>query len=290
MKTLNRSKCTVKLTTVIFFAMFLTISAAAFAQDESNLAKQSQNPIANLISIPVENWFYFNIGPENSTAYSLMAKPVYPMSLKNVNLINRLIVPVIYLEGQDFTVETDDVGLGDSTFTVSIDDEFGLGNIQYQAFFTPAQPGKVLWGAGPVVEFPTHTSETLGSDNWSAGPAFVVLTMPGKWVLGALAQHIWNFAGPSEESYISKSTFQYFINYNIANGWYLTTTPTMTANWAAESSKDIWTVPVGGGIGRLMKVGKLPIDFKLQAYYNVEKPKHGAEWSTMFAFKFLLPK
>ena len=280
----------------ISFVIFLVIVCfgfvnASFAQDESKLAKQSQNPIANLISVPFENWFYFNLGPENSTAYSMIAKPVYPVSLKNVNLINRFIVPVTYFEGQDITVKTDeDTDLGDSTFTVSIDDEFGLGNIQYQAFFTPAQPGKVLWGAGPVIEFPTHTSEALGSDNWSAGPALVVLAMPGKWVVGGLAQHIWNFAGPSEESYISKSTFQYFVNYNFAKGWYLTTTPTMSADWSAESSKDIWTVPVGGGIGHLKKFGKLPIDFKFQAYYNIEKPKHGPEWSSMFSFKFLLPK
>ncbi len=254
------------------------------------MAKQSQNPVANLISVPFENWLYYNVGPENETVYSLMVKPVYPVSFKNINLINRLILPVIYLEGQDVTVDTNDVGIGAGTQTVSTDDAFGLSNIQYQAFLSPAKAGKIIWGAGMAMEIPTHTKEALGSDNWSAGPAFVALAMPGKWVLGGLVQHLWNFAGPSDEPSLSKSTFQYFINYNITNGWYLTTTPTIAANWTAKSSKDIWTVPVGGGIGRLMKVGKLPVDFKLQAYYNIEKSNYGPEWTSMFAFKFLFPK
>ena len=106
----------------------------------------------------------------------------------------------------------------------------GFGNIQYQGFFTPADSGKVIWGLGPALEMPTNTSG-LGSDKWSAGPAFVVLTMPGNWVLGALVQNIWSFAGSSNAADVNKLTFQYFINYNISNGWYLTTTPVITADW-----------------------------------------------------------
>ena len=164
----------------------------------------------------------------------------------------------------------------------------GFGNIQYQGFFTPADPGKVIWGLGPALEMPTNTSG-LGSDKWSAGPAFVVLTMPGNWVLGALVQNIWSFAGSSNAADVNKLTFQYFINYNISNGWYLTTTPVITADWEKPSS-DQWTVPLGGGIGKLMRFGKQPVDFKLQAYSNIEKPEGGPDWTTMFSVKFLFPK
>ena len=102
-------------------------------------------------------------------------------------------------------------------------------------------------------------------------------------------QNIWSFTGSSDDPDVNKLTFQYFINYNISNGWYLTMTPTITTDWEKPGGNQ-WTVPVGGGIGKLHRFGKLPVDFKLQAYTNVEKPEGGAEWSTMFAVKFLFPK
>lgn len=139
-----------------------------------------------------------------------------------------------------------------------------------------------------MVEFPTHGSG-LGSEKTSAGLAAVALTMPGNWVLGALAQSIWSVAGPGDEESINKFLFQYFINYNITNGWYLTTTPINTADWN-QSSRNRWTIPIGGGIGKLHRFGKLPVDFKLQAYTNVETPENGPNWSMMFAVKFLFPK
>ena len=139
-----------------------------------------------------------------------------------------------------------------------------------------------------MFELPTNTSG-LGSDKWSAGPAAVALPMPGKWVLGALIQNIWSFAGPSGDPDVNKFTFQYFLNYNLGDGWYLTSTPIITADWE-KSSGNQWTVPFGGGIGRLMRFGKLPVDFKLQAFGNVEKPDGGPDWSMMFAVKFLFPK
>ena len=86
-----------------------------------------------------------------------------------------------------------------------------------------------------------------------------------------------------------KFLFQYFINYNIEDGWYLSSTPVMTANWEADSS-DRWTIPLGGGVGKMVKIGKAPVDFKLAAYYNVEKPEFGPDWSLQFQIKLLFPK
>ncbi len=166
--------------------------------------------------------------------------------------------------------------------------ENGLANIQYQGFFTPAKPGKVIWGIGPVFEFPTHSND-MGSEKLSGGPAAVVLTMPGNWVIGCLIQNIWFFAGPSSAENVNNFTFQYFINYNLSNGWYLTSTPILTADWERDSS-DQWTIPFGGGVGKVVRFGKLPIDFKLQAFTNVEQPDGGVDWSMMFGVKFLFPK
>ena len=240
---------------VIVTCLILTIPAFAVADNEEELARASQNPVGDIISLPFEYWHYDGMA-NGGSADAIMLKPVYPLRIGNLNLINRVIIPYL---GIDSNTEGSDLGETDVPPTLSR--ESGLGNIQYQGFLTPAKPGKIIWGAGPVVELPTNTSG-LGSDKWSAGPAAVALSMPGSWVLGALVQNIWSFAGPSGEPDVNRFTFQYFINYNISNGWYLTSTPIITADWE-RSSSDQWTVPFGGGIGKLHRFGKLPVDFKL---------------------------
>jgi hypothetical protein len=242
-------------------------------QQQEELVKKSQNPIGNLISVPLENNFEFGVGPEDATVYVLNLKPVYPVNLGNVNLINRFIMPVIY---QEERVE------GEGS-------EFGLGDFTYQAFFSPADSGAVVWGVGPATIIPTNTDERLGRDKWSLGPAAVVVARPGHWVFGGLVQNVWSVAGDSDENDVNFFSFQYFINYNFENGWYLSSTPTIIADWEADSD-DRWTVPFGGGVGRLVRFGKQPVDFKLQAFYNVEKSKFAPDWSLQFQVKLLFPK
>jgi len=144
-------------------------SGHALADD---LAKASQNPVGDLISVPLE-LSYFGGMPGDSSATLLVAKPVYPVKLGKVNLVNRLIVPYAWV---DANLSELDLG-GDSVPPDDVNRN-GLANVQYQGFLTPANPGKVIWGLGPVLELPTNTDD-LGADKWSAGPAAVVLTMPG---------------------------------------------------------------------------------------------------------------
>ena len=272
---------------LIVFAVFVCMAQPAAAQEDQeagqeDLAKKSQNPVGNMISVPIE--YYHHDGMAGgASADVLILKPVYPIRIGNLNLINRFIIPYLGIDAR-----SGDEDLGDISIPGSTSRESGLGNIQYQGFFTAAEPGKVIWGLGPVFELPTNTSG-LGSDKWSAGPAALILTMPGKWVVGALAQNMWSFAGSSSDPDVNKFTFQYFLNYNLSNGWYLTSSPIMTADWEKPSG-DKWTIPMGGGIGKLHRFGKLPIDFKLQAFTNVEKPDGGPDWSMQFAVKFLFPK
>lgn len=260
--------------------LFFLCACQASADD---MAKASQNPIGDVVSLPLEIWHYDGITGGRSVN-TLIAKPVYPIRLGNLNLINRFVIPYIGLDagtssGGDFGgIEIPGLPTGDN----------GFGNIQYQAYFTAAEPGKLIWGVGPMFEFPTNT-ENLGSDKWSAGVGAVALSMPGNWVIGGTVMNLWSFAGPSDADDVNKFIFQYFINYNLADGWYLTSTPLITANWEADSDER-WTVPFGAGVGRLVKFGKRPVDFKLQAFYNVEKPENGPDWSVMFAVKFLFPK
>jgi hypothetical protein len=259
-------------------------NAKAQGSDASGLAAQSQNPVADIVSLPLENNTYFDVGPAGEWANVLFAKPVYPMHLGRLNLINRLIVPLIYTAKQEFNVD-----FGETSETVRQDSEFGLGNTTYQGFFSPAVPGNVIWGLGPALQFPTHTSDLFGTDKWSAGPSAVVLAMPNPWVLGALVQNLWSFAGDDEDPDVNKFTFQYFINYNLRGGWYLTSTPVITANWEADSD-DRWTVPFGGGVGRLIRVGKLPVDLKAQGFWYAEATDFGPDWSLQLQVKLLLPK
>jgi len=265
---------------------------SALADDASELAKQSQNPVADIISIPFENNAYFDVGPSGKRMYTTTIKPVYPMKIgENLNLINLMVAPVMHLEGQDklAMMPDEEIDVGGNLIFPGTSSEFGLGNIQYMGYFSPASPGKVIWGLGPVLELPTNTDNALGTDTWSAGPGGVVLMMPGNWVVGALVQNIWDFAGDDDEPDINKFTLQPIINYNMDDGWYLSATTTMTANWEADSG-DEWTVPLGGGVGRLIRFGKQPVDFKLMSYWNVEKPQFGADWSIQFTVKFLVPK
>jgi hypothetical protein len=78
------------------------------------------------------------------------------------------------------------------------------------------------------------------------------------------------------------------VNYNFPHGWYLTSSPIITANWLASGRK--WTVPVGGGSGRLFEVGELPVNVSLAAYYNVETPKGGAKWQARLQVQLLFPR
>ena len=271
---------------IMVFVLALGMGSQVFATDApdktEDLAKESQNPVGNIISLPIEYWHYDGMA-NDSSGDGLVLKPVYPIGLGKVILINRLIVPVIRTDANVPGGDYGNISIPATSFR-----ESGLGNIQYQAFLTPATPGKIIWGAGPVFDFPTNTNG-LGSDKWSAGAGVLALTMPGNWVVGALMQNMWSFAGPSDAPDVNKFIFQYFVNYNLSNGWYLTSTPIMTADWEKPSDQR-WTIPLGGGIGKLVRFGKQPVDFKLQAFGNVEKPEGGPEWSLQFAVKFLFPK
>lgn len=241
---------------------------------EHDLAKASQNPVSSLISLPFENDATFNNGPGDDFINILNIKPVIPMSLnKNWNLVNRAIVSVIY---------SDQSVPGYSA-------NFGLGDIIYQGFFTPAKSGKFIWGIGPQLNFPTGM-ERFTSDQWALGPAVVGLTMPGHWVIGILASNVWNIGdGYNDAPDVNELTLQYFINYNMTGGWYLSSAPLITANWEADSDQQ-WTVPFGGGVGRVFKIGKRPVKMSLAAYYNVEKPDNASNWTLQFAWTFLFPK
>src|SRR5271166_727005 len=244
------------------------------AKTTEDLAKESQNPIANLISVPFQNNFNFGIGPKDATQWDLNVQPVIPITLnKDWNLITRTIMPIINQPSPGPGIES----------------AFGLGDINPTVFLSPKNSGKLLWGFGPTMTFPTATEPLLGNGKWSAGPSLVVLTTPGHWVIGALANNQWSFAGWGNKS-VDALLVQPFINYNFPDGWYVTTSPIITANWLTASNER-WTLPIGGGVGKIVKLGKLPINLQLQAFDNVVTPnRSGADWQLRFQAQLLFPK
>jgi len=166
---------------------------------------------------------------------------------------------------------------------------FGFGDTTSTFFFSPAKPHKLIWGAGPVFVLPSATSKVLGQGKVSLGPSVVTLVQPGHWTLGALINNAWSVAGTGDRRNVNQMLLQYFINYNLRKGWYVSIAPIVTANWEARSS-NIWTVPAGGGIGRIMKLGEQPVNITAQFYGNAVHPVSGSPWSMRLQIAFLFPK
>lgn len=243
----------------------------------------AQNPIAANISVPLENSFQFGSGPTNETAYVLNLQPVVPIRVGNWNLVNRPIIPIQYMPGPV-------VGLPSNPGTpVGLDDAFGLGDINLTTFVSPAKAGRLIWGVGPSLTIPTATDELLGSGKWSLGPSLVALTIQKPWLVGILLRHQWSFAGHAERTGVNASVIQPFVNYNLSNGWYLLSSPVFTANWSAPSAER-WVVPLGGGVGKIVKFCGKPLNLNLHAYYNVERPTDAPDWQLRFTTQFIFPK
>ncbi|MGK7871025.1 hypothetical protein [Falsiroseomonas sp. E2-1-a20] len=168
------------------------------------------------------------------------------------------------------------------------DAAFGLGDINPTFFLSPSRPSAFTWGFGPTFSLPTATDRLLGSGKWAAGPAVVGLYQSGPWVVGALANNIWPFSGDQSQPEMNRLTVQPFINYNFDDGWYATSSPVVTADWNARGEK--WTVPVGGGFGRLFRIGSQPVNAQAQAFYNAVRADEGPKWTARFQLQFLFPR
>jgi hypothetical protein len=244
------------------------------ANSTESLQKATQNPVANLISVPIQNNTNFGIGPFDRNQNVLNIQPVIPIHLtENWNLIARIIQPIVW---QPFP-------------TQPTGGQFGFGDMNPSFFLSPAKPKKIIWGVGPAFVIPTATSQYLGQGKLSLGPSFVALAQPGHWTLGALVNNVWSVAGSGGRPAVNQMLLQYFVNYNMKKGWYLTSSPILTANWNA-SSGNVWTVPFGGGVGRIMKLGFQPVNITAQFYGNAAYPAGGSPWGMRLQIAFLFPQ
>lgn len=247
---------------------------AAGEHSTEELAKLAQNPIANLISLPFQNNTNFGLGPHDRTQNITDVQPVIPISLDGGwNLITRTILPLVYQP--DLSSESG----GD----------YGTGDMTLSAFVSPPKDGDWMFGFGPILYLPTASIDDIKTEKYGIGPTAVAVYMHGQWVAGALANQVWSVAGDDDLPDVSSFLLQPFVNYNLSDGWFLSTGPIITANWEADSD-DTWTVPIGGGGGKLVRLGKLPLNIALQFYYNVISPDDGPDWTIRLQLGFLFPK
>jgi hypothetical protein len=253
--------------------------AGGSAQDEAELAKKLQNPVANLVSVPIQNNWDFGIGPANAMKYTANIQPVIPVSISsNWNVIIRTILPVIYQEPLDNSPGAPP-SIGES--------HAGLGDTTQSFFLSPKDPvhGWIL-GFGPVGYYPTATENELGAGKWGAGPTVVALRQEHGFTYGILANQIWSFAGQAGRQNINASFLQPFTSFTTKTYTTFTVNTESTRDWQAQE----WTVPVNFMVQQMLKIGKQPIALQVGYRYYVDKPNGGPDWGLRFACTFLFPK
>jgi len=185
------------------------------------LQKATQNPVANLISVPLQNNTNFNYGASNRSQDVLNIQPVIPAHIsKDWMIISRIIQPIIW---QPYPNQKSG-------------GEYGLGDMNPTFFLSPDKPGKVIWGVGPAFVIPTATSDITGQGKFSLGPSVVALVQPPHWTIGVLANNVWSVAGSGGRPPVNQFLLQYFINYNIEEGLvYLCHPSSQPTGWPATA-------------------------------------------------------
>ena len=242
----------------------------AAADQATALAKQQQNPISSLISVPLQGNWDFGLGDRDATGTLFNIQPVVPIAIsRSTNLILRVILPLASQPGS-----------GDARVN-------GLGDVVMTAFFSPAKSGRFTWGAGPVVLLPTATTNALGSEKFGVGPSAVVLTQPGPWTIGLLFNHIWSTSGADDREDVNSTFLQPFVNYNLGNGLAVGAVFEATANWTADEH---WTAPLVFTVSKVARLGKRPVNFVAGAGPTVASPEGGSTWRFRVMAVFLFPR
>jgi hypothetical protein len=225
--------------------------------DENKLARDVQNPVGKLTSVPLQNQAEFGIGPYDRVRNTLSIQPTIGIPVtRDVGIVSRTRLPF---------VSRPEVRQ-DSGYTS------GLGDITESLFVVPHATAGVVWGVGPSFLLPTATPSELGTGKLGIGPSAAVMVQPRPWTFGAVAGQMWSVAGASNRPEVSQLTVMPLVTYHLSGGWYLNSAPVVTANWNAATAGNTWTVPVGGGGGKVFFVDELPINVSAAVYWNAIRP------------------
>jgi hypothetical protein len=262
---------------IILAAIIASCAIPAHAEEDNaeELAKKLANPIASLISVPLQyNYDEYGGINDGASVSRLNIQPVIPFSLNDEwNLITRTIVPLI--DQQDFAV--------------SDMNESGLGDILASQFFSPKAPsaGGWIWGAGPVWLLPTASEDRLGGEQWGIGPTAVVLRQTGPWTIGFLGNHIWSVAGKDDRADVNATLLQPFVSYITKTKTTFGVSTESTYDWENEA----WSVPVIASVAQLFKIGPQILQLAVSARYWADSPDNGPEdWGLRVQLTFLFPK
>ena len=254
-------------------------SPMAHAEEIKKLAKEVQNPVSDLVRGGVTNGTLFGAGANDHLLNVFNLQASTTSRFGNWALLNRLTIPFPYVPAS---------AIEDKTGSMA-----GLGDIEYTGFLARDESKrlfKLIGGIGPTFVLNTATDDRLGLGKWSVGPTVAFVSIPESWVVGAVVRNLWSFAGDNHRPNVNLFLVQPFVSYNFSNGWYLTSTPVITANWKAEDKRNRWSVPIGGGFGKVMFRGeKRPININLQGFYSLEKADVAPDWTLQLQFEILFP-
>ncbi len=257
----------------VLTAAFVIPVCAQEADQAAELAKKLANPVASLVSVPLQYNYDEKYGMDDEGSKSVLnIQPVIPVSLNDDwNLIVRTIVPLV--DQQDIPVGTDESGLGD---------------ILQSFFFSPKEPvGGWILAAGPVILYPTATDEVLGGEKWGAGPTALALQQRGPWTYGTLVNHVESFAGEDDRADIRSTFIQPFLAYVTQTKTTLGLNAESTYDWENEA----WSVPVNATVSQMLKVGPQILSLTVGVRYWAESPDNGPEgWGVRAGVTFLFPK
>jgi hypothetical protein len=252
---------------------WLLVSGTVHAQQSSsleNLAKLRANPLSGIRQVTVSE--QPNVGlPKNGSVQNLaQLTATWPIPL-----------------GPDWNVVTYSIVSGISQPDADGGRVGGLGDTMLTAAVTPSETGALIWGVGPVLQIPTATDPALGRNRWGVGPAVALFVQPGAWTAGALVENVWS-SPKSGAGKIDAFSILYDVTWNGPQGWFVESNTTITSDWTADPGQR-WTVPVGGGFGKVFTVGTRSLSASIELFYNAVRPSDGAQWSPSFSLQLLFP-
>jgi hypothetical protein len=264
-------------TLLLWGACLLLIPSAALAQTASEeLRKAARNPFADEIKLTFEEDFTFNQGPYDRNANFLEIQPTIPLPITgDWILVTRAITMPIAYQPNSLAKSGGNIGVADATISF---------------FLTPAHAGKLIWGIGPALLIPTATTKQLGAGKWGVGPTGAALVEPEWGSVGIVVQNIWSVAGDSNRSPVNQLQLEPMFSYNLPRGWYLTSNPTIVADWT-QLTGERWLLPIGGGAGSSFNIGKQAVDSNVTMYWNALRPANqfSPKWQLNLEFTFLFP-
>jgi hypothetical protein len=250
-------KCFTSALTAAAFWSGQAVAQTPMPITNDDFSKETENPVTRQITLPMRYQADFVDGADRLTKETLeLDQAVLPFRLNDDwSLITRTKLPAEALPPKNAGNHWVD----------------GLDN-GYTTFFLSPEHGRgFYWGAGPVLYYPA-TNSTLGTTKWGSGPSVAfVHEDAGPWVYALVANNIWSFSGgPGSNNRTNQMLLNPIIGYHFGDGWALSSSPEITANWIANGNK--WTVPIGGGVSKVVRLGELPLKLGLFAYYNAVRP------------------